>query len=851
VPAASYGYTPKRSGMPGSFVLGESLVGQAALERRTISLTDVPPGYIKVGSGLGDGPAAGILVMPVLFENQVLGVIELGSIRPFSDVNRDFLDQLTETIGVVLNTIRANMRTEELLAQSQGLTQELQKQSEELRETNDELQEKARLLSEQNRDIEIKNDEIELARRGLEDKASQLALSSKYKSEFLANMSHELRTPLNSMLILSRLLAENEDGLLTQRQVEFAQTIHSAGNDLLSLINDILDLSKVEAGRMELDLAPIALSDIREDAERAFRPVAEQNGLEFTVELDPELPSAIVSDDQRLKQILKNLLSNAFKFTHEGGVTLSIGRVDDDHDFNAESLRSADQVISFAVTDTGVGIADDKLGAIFEAFQQADGTTSRKYGGTGLGLSISREITRLLGGEIRVASGLGRGSTFCLYLPIADRSVEALVEPLIGPLPVATTATNGAGEPARFGDRFDDDRGLLEPDDRVVLLIDPDEERAERVLGAIRNRGAKAIVARRPTTGLALAREYRSYAVLLAGDLHRVEALLGQLKKHPDTRHVPVLVIGEAAARVEMLRAGAAIFVEEPADAASIDEGLTRLERVGSDPTRRVALVAGEAELGGIAMLLRDDEQIKLTMIDPDDALAALQKELFDLAVVIVSQESRAALSLLRDVAAHDALRELPLVVLVDGKLPKADRARLDALSKSAVINVVDSPERLVDRAAVFLHRVEAQLPTPTRKMLGRLRTGDAPLQGKKVLVVDDDIRNVFALTSTLEQRGMKVVFAENGREGIERLHQHPNTDLVLLDIMMPEMDGYETARAIRSTPRFEHLPIISLTAKAMKGDREKSIAAGASDYITKPVDLDQLVAMMQVWLDV
>jgi CheY-like chemotaxis protein len=338
----------------------------------------------------------------------------------------------------------------------------------------------------------------------------------------------------------------------------------------------------------------------------------------------------------------------------------------------------------------------------------------------------------------------------------------------------------------------------------------------------------------------------------LAGELHRVEALLGQLKKHPDTRHVPVLVIGDAAARVEILRAGAAVFVEEPADASSIEEGLTRLERVASDPTRRVALVAGEPEFGDrIAMLLRDDEQIGLTMIDPADALAALQKEPFDLGVVIVSHGSGDALSLLRDVAAHDTLRELPVVVLVDVKLPKADRARLDALAKSAVINVVDSPERLVDRSAVFLHRVEAQLPTPTRKMLGRLRTGDAPLQGKKVLVVDDDIRNVFALTSTLEQRGMKVVFAENGREGIERLHQHPNTDLVLLDIMMPEMDGYETARAIRSTPRFEHLPIISLTAKAMKGDREKSIAAGASDYITKPVDLDQLVAMMQVWLDI
>src|SRR6201995_2978670 len=427
---ASYGYTPRRGEVADRFDIGEGLVGQAAFERKTIALTDVPQDYIKVGSGLGAAAPADILVMPVLFEDQVLGVIELASLRPFSDVNRDFLDRITETIGVVLNTIRANMRTEELLEQSQGLTQELQKQSEELRNTNDELQEKASLLSEQNRDIEIKNEEIELARRGLEDKAAQLALSSKYKSEFLANMSHELRTPLNSMLILSKLLAENDDGLMTDRQVEFAHTIHSAGNDLLSLINDILDLSKVEAGRMEVDMAPVALSDIYEDAERAFRQVAEQKSLEFTVDIDPALPPSIVSDEQRLGQILKNLLSNAFKFTNEGGVTLAIGRAQPaGFGFWSDTLRAAEHVISFAVTDTGVGIPDDKLSAIFEAFQQADGTTSRKYGGTGLGLSVSREIARLLGGEIQVESTPGEGSKFELFLPLTERVVDAVIDP--------------------------------------------------------------------------------------------------------------------------------------------------------------------------------------------------------------------------------------------------------------------------------------------------------------------------------------------------------------------------------------------------------------------------------------
>jgi HAMP domain-containing protein/signal transduction histidine kinase/CheY-like chemotaxis protein len=850
--AASYGYTPRRSGLPSSFLLGESLVGQAALERKTITLTEVPRDYIKVGSGLGDAAASGVLIMPVLFEDQVLGVIELASIRPFSGVNRDFLDRLTETIGVVLNTIRANMRTEELLAQSQGLTQELQKQSEELRKTNDELQEKARLLSEQNRDIEFKNEEIELARRGLEDKATQLALSSKYKSEFLANMSHELRTPLNSMLILSRLLAENEDGLLTPRQVEFAQTIHSAGGDLLSLINDILDLSKVEAGRMELDLSPIALADICEDTERAFRPVAEQNQLEFTLELDPNLPPAIVSDDQRLKQILKNLLSNAFKFTPEGGVTLSIGRPPTDLDFGIEALRAADSVIAFAVRDTGVGIPDDKLGAIFEAFQQADGTTSRKYGGTGLGLSISREIARLLGGEIKAESTPGRGSRFTLYLPLTERVLEAVAEADETPVSAISAPANGASvRPTAVVERFEDDRALLDSDDRVILIIDSSAHRVQGLLELIHRRGSKVIVASRPTAGLALAREHRPGVVLLAGDVLRAEVVLGQMKKHPDTRHLPVVVLGHPGGRIAALRAGAALYLEEPADESALDEALTRLERLAESPGRRIALIEDEQELDEqIANMLAGDERVELVRIDPHGALAALHGEPFDLVVAVVGRRRRDVLGLLRDVAGDDLLRELPLLAFAPSKLPKAERARLDALAKAAVINVVDTTERLVDRSAVFLHRVEAQLPTPTRKMLGRLRTGDAPLQGKKVLVVDDDIRNVFALTSTLEQRGMKVVFAENGREGIERLHQHPNTDLVLLDIMMPEMDGYETARAIRSMPRFEHLPIISLTAKAMKGDREKSIAAGASDYITKPVDVDQLVAMLRVWLD-
>ncbi len=850
--AAAYGYTPRRSDMANRFDLGEGLVGQAAFERKTIAMTDLPPGYIKVGSGLGDAPAAGLLVMPVLFEDQVLGVIELASLRHFSEIDRDFLDRLTDTIGVVINTIRANMRTEELLEQSQSLTHELQKQSEELRQANDELQEKARLLSEQNRDIEVKNDEIELARRGLEEKASQLALSSKYKSEFLANMSHELRTPLNSMLILSRLLAENEGGVLTPRQVEFAQTIHSAGNDLLSLINDILDLSKVEAGRMEVDLAPVALSDIGEDAERAFRQVAEEKDLRFGVEIDSALPPSIVSDEQRLGQILKNLLSNAFKFTHSGEVTLSIGRGPEGRIYNNETLRGG-EVIGFSVADTGVGIPDDKLNLIFEAFQQADGTTSRKYGGTGLGLSISREIARLLGGEISVESKLGSGSRFTLFLPLTERLVET---PLEGEPSAAAGARTGAvAEPPPIAppaaEPVSDDSGMLEPEDRVMLVIDPLPERAKQILDTVHASGAKAILARHTTASLGLAREHRPKAVLLGGDLARSEAALGQLKKHPDTRHLPILLIGDPAGRLEALRAGAAAFVEEPVTAAALEGALTRLERLADMAPRQVAFIGEGGEVDSQLLgLLDGGDGLEVHDVDPKAAAMAVRSGNFDLALMVVGSAAEARVALLRDWTTDDRLRELPTILFVTDTLPRAERARLDALAKTAVMSVVDSPERVAERAALYLHRVEANLPAQTRKLLGRLRSGDGPLHGKKVLVVDDDIRNVFALTSTLEQRGMKVVFAENGREGIERLHQHPNTDLVLLDIMMPEMDGYQTAQAIRSMPRFEHLPIISLTAKAMKGDREKAIAAGASDYITKPVDVDQLVSMMRVWLD-
>jgi signal transduction histidine kinase/CheY-like chemotaxis protein len=735
----------------------------------------------------------------------------------------------------------AYRRTATLLAQSQSLTHELQQQSEELRQTNDELHDKARLLAQQNRDIELKNEEIELARRGLEEKAAQLALSSKYKSEFLANVSHELRTPLNSMLLLSRLLAENADGRLSERELEFAQTIHSAGDDLLSLINDILDLSKVEAGRMELDFAPLALSDVCADAERGFRHIADDKGLSFAVEVDPAVSGPIVSDQQRLGQVLKNLLSNAFKFTHEGGVRLSVGYPAAGTDLRSDALRSAERVIEFSVTDTGVGIPDDKLNLIFEAFQQVDGTTSRKYGGTGLGLSISREIARLLGGEIQVESVLGLGSRFSLLLPATQEGAGRQVE---APAPTPLTAIAAPVEQP-----VSDDRTSMRPGEQAVLVIDANGERAIAMLEVLHTRGEKAIVAAETTAAVELAREHQPKAVLLAGDAKRVESGIAELKRHADTRHLPIVAIGGMAARLPTLRLGAVAFVERSIDAAELDLAMSRVDAVIGTRLRRVALVAHLAGFERLAGMLRSIGEVELIQIDPEMASVVLRAEPYDLAVMTLDRREIDPFSALRDLVTEEAVRDLPLIAYVPDELSRLERARLDAVAKAAVIAVVDSPEQLADRATLFLHRAPGTLPKSMRGLLDRASGETALLHGRKVLVIDDDIRSGFALTSMLEQYGMKVVYAENGREGIERLRQHSNTDLVLLDIMMPEMDGYETAQAIRATPGLEHLPIISLTAKAMEGDKDKALAAGASDYIAKPVDVDQLATLMRAWL--
>ncbi len=894
---ASYGYK-ERKNVPTHFELGEALVGQAALEMKPIVLTEAPDDYIRITSGLGESAPVNVIVLPVLFEDHVMAVIEIASLVRFSGVQQAFLEQLSESIGVVLNTIIANMRTEELLVQSQDLTQELQSQSEELQaqqeelqqtnkeleeqaaslkaseellqtqqeelqQTNEELEEKAQLLEEQNRRIEIKNREIELARAALEEKAEQLALSSRYKSEFLANMSHELRTPLNSLLILAKLLSENPDENLTGKQIEFAQTIHSAGSDLLDLINDILDLSKVEAGRMDVNLGDVKLAEVREFVERSFRPVADDRQLGLEVEVHgANVPPTLQTDEQRLQQVLKNLLSNAFKFTESGGVKLRV-EVAENRQFASEALTRAETVLAFSVTDTGIGIPDDKLRLIFEAFQQADGTTSRRYGGTGLGLSISREIARLLRGEIHVESRVGHGSTFTLFLPATHRDDTlpgATLEeiPFIGahfgaPEPPAAAEVPELDPAMLLPSEFDDDRDDVQEGDRVVLIVEDDAGLAKTELEVARDRGFKGIVALRGDSGLALAHEFKPDAIILDMNLPVMDGwtVLDHLKHHPETRHIPVHIVSGGDGRTSALRAGAVAFLEKPVSKEGLDAAFGTIETFISRGVKNLLVVEDdEQQRSALVELIGGGEDVDVTAVESsEDALQALEGRRFDCMVVDLKLPEMGGFELLEQLKGDERFSSIPVIVYTGKELTRREETKLKKFSDAIVVKDASSPERLLDETALFLHRVERKLPQEKRRMLEQLHSADDVFHGRKILIVDDDVRNVFALTSVLEASGMDVVYAENGRDGIETLRQHPEIDLVLMDIMMPELDGYQTIRAIRSDDRFEQLPIISLTAKAMKGDREKSIAVGASDYITKPVDTDQLLSLMRVWL--
>ncbi len=879
----------RRKQFPSRFFPGEGLVGQCALEKKRILVTEVPKDYVQISSGLGAAAPNNLVALPVVFEGKVMAVVELASFNRFSAIHQTFLEQLTESLGIVLNTLAANMRTEELLKQSQTLTQELQTQQdelkktnerleqqagtlrkseellraqqEELQKTNEELQEKARLLSEQKAEVELKNREVELAKRGLEEKAEQLALTSKYKSEFLANMSHELRTPLNSLLILAKLLGDNNEGNLSDKQIEFARSIHEAGSDLLVLINDILDLSKIESGMMTLDVSELLFTELRDYVERTFRQVAQQKRIDFNMHFADGLPDAIQTDSKRLQQVLKNLLSNAFKFTESGLVVLRVEPVVRGWSPKHPVLSRARRVLAFSVTDTGIGIRPDKLKIIFEAFQQADMTTSRKYGGTGLGLSISREIARLLGGEIHVTSTPGEGSSFTLfvpheqiivpaYRPVEVASLEVLTQRALPVVPVSSVRTDDL-ELNSLTD-ISDDRTSIGVSDRVILLIEGDSHLASQLIERARGHGFKVLRAARGAAGLALARRHRLSAVVLDLRLPDVDGwtVLDRLKHDALTRHLPVQVIGEQDGWRRALQQGAWSFLRLPASEAALASSLNELSGYLERKVRRVLVVQSEEQQRDAVIELIGGTDVAVTSAATGtEALAALREERFDCMVLDLGLPDMTGEQLLQRMKRDAALRELPVVIYTGRDLTAKQESGLRVLAGSIVVKDARSADRLLAETALLLHRAEASLPEAKRRILQRLHQTDPVLAGRKVLVADDDARNLYALTSILEHQQMDVLHAINGRDAVEQLERNPEVEVVLMDVMMPEMDGYEAMRRIRAIPRFAELPIIALTAKAMKGDREKCIEEGASDYIPKPVDTDQLLSLLRVWL--
>ncbi len=833
---------------------GEGLVGQCAMDKRQRLVADIPADAIPVGSALMRVIPRNLVVLPVLFENQVKAVIELASLTTFTTSQMTFLEQLTDSIGIVLNSIEATMQTEGLLKQSQQLAAELQAQQRELQQTNEQLEQKAQQLAERNVEVERKNQEIEQARRALEEKATELALTSKYKSEFLANMSHELRTPLNSILILGQQLTENPDGNLTAKQVEFARTIHGAGTDLLNLISDILDLSKIESGTVTVDAEEILTSNLLETVGRPFRHEAENRQLSFDIDVDPNLARSIVTDSKRLQQVLKNLLSNAFKFTAEGGVHLKVAAAVGGWSAEHPVLNTAPAVIAFEVSDSGIGIPQEKQKLIFEAFQQADAGTSRKYGGTGLGLAISRELANLLGGEIHLRSALGKGSTFTLYLPLK----------YAGPTVAPRTSSGSSSQYAqsstlqqptsqeRVIEQLPDDRLNLDPGDTILLIVEDDPHYARVLIDLARDKGFKVLVASRGAEALDLAKQYQPAAISL--DVFLPDMLgwtvLSQLKHNPLTRHIPVQIITLDEDRQHALARGAFSFVNKPTTTEGVSAALAQIKEYAKPRRKRLLIVEDNpAEQLSIRELL-DHHDIEIIATDTGaHALSVLRGSPCDCVVLDLRLPDMSGFDVLDQLRSDPTLSGVPVVVFTGRELSAEEDAELHTMARSIVVKGVESPERLLDETSLFLHRVITELPAEKQRMLEKLNSSDEDLIGRTVLLVDDDARNIFALSSVLERRGMKVLTATTGNEAIELVETNPTIAIVLMDIMMPQMDGYQTIGVIRQNPNFARLPIIALTAKAMKGDREKCLEAGASDYLAKPVNTEQLLLAIRMWL--
>ncbi|MCG8393499.1 MAG: response regulator [Pseudomonadales bacterium] len=896
----------RRKHLANEFKLGESLVGQCALERKSILLEQVPEDYISISSGTGTGQARNVMVLPIVHEDEIKGVLEIGAFRTFSDDDLTFLEQCVEVIAVSVSSVQSRMRlaemleqtkeqavaleqqkeemaqvnqdleeqamelsasesrlqqqqeelkaiNEELESQTQALRaseESLQAQQEELRVTNEELEAQARLLTEQKTEMAQKNDELEMLRHELEDKIRELELSSKYKSEFLSTMSHELRTPLNSILILSNALGQNKKGNLDEKQVEHAQVIHSAGSDLLSLINDILDISKIEEGKMDVVIDDLTPQEMGEHFQRHFAHVAESRGLDFHVELGEDLPAHFYTDRQRLEQIIKNLLSNALKFTEQGSVTLSITRPQEGESLPSRHLPLG-QTLKFAVTDTGTGIAEEKQKLIFEAFQQADGTTSRKYGGTGLGLTISRELARLLGGEISLHSdGEGQGSTFMLYLP--EGSADSLEAPASTEVPLeADIGSNAEAHTASMVpmDNGNDDFVVKE---KTVLIVEDDDEFAKVLMELAADYGLEGHICPDGEAGLEYASHYRPSAIILDIGLPGIDGwqVMERLKADPRTKDIPVHFLSGRDERKKAMELGAIDFLTKPVNQDDILTAFAKIEGAIETNVRRL-LVVEDSEIQHESIReLFDQKGVEITSVTSgEEALKALRDTVYDCMILDLTLPDMSGFELLETIHGSDDYDSVPVVIYTGKDLTREEEAKLRKYADRIILKTERSHERLLNEASLFLHWLESTLPANRRPATDAIEHRDDVFEDKKLLLVDDDMRNIYALSAQLEELGFNITIANNGREALDVLEDDPEMDIVLMDIMMPEMDGYEAMAHIREQARFKKLPILALTAKAMKDDRAKCIQAGANDYCSKPIDMAKLTSLLRVWL--
>jgi len=848
------------------FSLGEGLVGQCALEKKRILLSNVPKNYIKIGSGLGKASPANLIVLPVLFEKEIKAVIELASFDNFSETHLDFLSQLTESIGIVLNTIEANSRTEGLLEQSQSLT-------EELRRANEELQDKAHLLVKQKEEVEAKNKEVEEARRSLEEKAEQLQLTSKYKSEFLANMSHELRTPLNSLLILAQQLYENSDGNLSEKQVSYAKTIHSCGDDLIQLINDILDLSKIESGYISTDFVNLRFHEVTAFVQTTFKHVSESKNLRFSIEMDDRLPDSLETDAQRLNQILKNLLSNAFKFTEKGEVKLRIYEAEHNWRLGNPNLDTAKRVVAFEIKDTGIGIPRDKQNIIFEAFQQAEGSTSRKYGGTGLGLSISRGLADLLGGSIELSSEVGTGSRFTLFLPIeynpAITRREKQTSRKISEYKLAESTNSNdditlqSVPTIKVSDDLEllseiindvgDDRNNIISTDKVVLVVEDDINFGKIMLDKAHDMDLKAVVATNFSEVFDLTNKYNPVAITLDVKLPDASGwrILDLFKNDINFRHIPVhLISGEENYLLAMQR-GARSFHLKPLSTEALNMLFTDIVKYNNRKVKKLLIVEdNELDSSQVAKILDNGELINIEITDSGlKALDLIKENEYDGIIVDFMLPDIDGLKFVTEISAIKKILMTPILIYSAKDFAPREKMKLKQHANRILLKDVTSLDLLLEETVMLLHLNHKNLLPEKRKLIENLRSKKDVLANKKVLVVDDDVRNLFALTTAFERYNIQTITAESGQEAMNILSEQHDVDMVLMDIMMPEMDGYETTQKIRREHKNTALPIIAVTAKAMKGDREKCIDAGASDYITKPLKIDQLLSLMRVWL--